>query len=935
MKATELKLASMLCIFLAIMHCSNLYGQTQTTVSGTIKDHQTGDPLVGVNVTIKGKVIGTVSDYNGNFNLRVNEAPPFTLQISIVGYASQELQITNDLLASQKIEIRLKEQVMLGQEVVISASRVEENILKSPVQIEKMDILAIRETPAANFYEGLRNLKSVDMVNSSLSFPIINTRGFAGTGNTRFVQVIDGMDNQAPGLNFPAANLVGMSELDAESVELIPGSASALYGPNAFNGILLMTSKNPFQYQGLSAMVKTGVNHVDNRDTNISPMFEGAIRYAKAFNNKLAFKVNATYMQAEDWHATDYRDRDPGRPTDGSYNPAFDGLNLYGDEIVTNLSGVGLPGLGRVARTGYEERDLVDYNVKNIKLDAALHYRINDKVEAILHSKYGAGTTVYQGANRYSLANFNMQQHKLEFKGSNFFLRGYATLERSGDSYDSRFLAWNLNRTWKSDAQWFQEYAMGYGAALQGGAEAGSESAHSAARAFADRGRLVPGTPEFEKEKKRIASTTDFREGAKFNDQTNLYHAEGQYQFDKIEFVDILVGGSYRLYDLGSNGTIFGDTTGNNITIQELGAFVQASKRLLNDKLKATVSGRYDKNENFQGRFNPRASLVFSPTQSHNFRGSYQTGFRNPTTQDQFIFLNIGPAILVGGLPVTSRGLNVYENSFTVPSVQRFVGLIQADIAAGMDASQAVVNRKGVLEKSDVAYIQPEQVQSFEIGYKGLLFNNKLMVDVNYYYSSYTNFILNTTVLRVNNQILNEDGTISSEAAFDIVNNSSVNPTSQAFQLYTNAKDNVSAQGASLGLTYSLPKGYTISGNGTWAELNLANANANEIPAFNTPRLKTNLSFGNRNVVKNIGFNVTYRWQEAFEWVGSFNSLIPGEIPAFSMIDAQVSYKMKSLKSILKVGGQNITNKRVSTAFGAPQVGGVYYVSLTFDELLN
>jgi iron complex outermembrane recepter protein len=934
MKVSKTRYVGVLCVLLsAILNCTNLLAQNQTVLSGNISDQQTGDALVGVNITVKGRVVGTISDFNGNFTLRVNENPPITLIFSIVGYGTQELLVNNEN-ANQKISIKLKEQVMLGQEVVVSASRFEESILQSPVQIEKMDILAIRETPAASFYEGLKNLKSVDMVNSSITFPIINTRGFAGTSNTRFVQVIDGMDNQAPGLNFPAANLVGMTELDAESIELIPGAASALYGPNAFNGIILMNSKNPFQYQGLSVMAKTGVNHIDGRDASVSPMFEGAIRYAKAFNDKFAFKVNASYMKALDWHATDYRDRDALRPANGGYNPAYDGLNKYGDEIVTDLSNAGLPGLGRVSRTGYEEKDLVDYNAKNLKLDAALHYRINDKVEAILHSKYGSGTTVYQGANRYSLSNFNMQQHKLELRGSNFFIRGYATLENSGDSYDSRFLAWNLNRTWKSDAQWFTEYAQGYGGALQQGIAPG-QPAHEAARAWADRGRLQPNTAEFNREKNRIATTTDFRRGAKFDDQTNLYHAEGQYTFDKVKFADILVGGSYRLYDLGSNGTIFGDTAGNNITIQEYGAFVQASKKFAGDKLKATVSGRYDKNENFQGRFNPKAALVFSPTTSHNFRGSFQTGFRNPTTQDQFIFLNIGPAILVGGLPQTSRGLNVYENSFTVPSVQQFAGAVQNDIRNGKEASQAVIDNKNILKKSDVQYIQPEQVQSYEIGYKGLLFDNKLMIDVNYYYSSYTNFILNTTVLRVNNQILNGEGGIRSEAAFDIVNNSPANPTSQAFQLYTNAKDKVSAQGASLGLTYSLPKGYTLGGNMTWAELNIQNANPNEIPAFNTPRLKSNLSFGNRSVVKNLGFNVTHRWQEAFEWVGSFNSLIPGEIPSFHMIDAQISYKVKSMKSIVKVGGSNITNNRVATVFGSPQLGGLYYVSITFDELLN
>jgi iron complex outermembrane receptor protein len=264
-----------------------LMAQT-TTISGTVKDGTSGDALAGVNIVVKGRVIGTISNTSGEYNLKVSMSPPFTLVYSFIGFATQEVEVTN---AETKLDISLEEQTLLGQEVVVSASRVEESILKSPVTIEKMDLLTIKQAATPDFYDALANVKGVQTNSGSLNLTSINTRGFATIANVRFVQLVDGMDTQAPLLNFPTGNIIGIGELDVESVELTPGAASALYGPNAFNGILIMKSKSPFEYQGLSAQVKGGSYKFRCRQVRIR-LCNIAFRYAKAFNNKFAFKVN-------------------------------------------------------------------------------------------------------------------------------------------------------------------------------------------------------------------------------------------------------------------------------------------------------------------------------------------------------------------------------------------------------------------------------------------------------------------------------------------------------------------------------------------------------------------------------------------------------------------------------------------------------------------
>lgn len=240
-----------------------------------------------------------------------------------------------------------------------------------------------------------------------------------------------------------------------------------------------------------------------------------------------------------------------------------------------------------------------------------------------------------------------------------------------------------------------------------------------------------------------------------------------------------------------------------------------------------------------------------------------------------------------------------------------------------------MANNKDKLVKSNVAYIKPEQVRSFEIGYKGLL-TNKLLFDINYYNSQYKDFLINTVVMAPNSAVLGADGKPNMAAAADILGGKT-----QLYQLYTNAADKVSIQGIGVGIGYVLPKSYNINANATWSDFNILDANPSNIPAFNTPTWKTNLVFSNSKIVENVGFSVAWHWQSAFDWYGTFTTPLPGRIKAYNLLDAQVSYKIQNLKTIVKLGGSNITNQYVMQAYGSPSVGGLYYLSLNFDEFLR
>lgn len=911
-----------------ILTCTTAFGQT-IRITGTVTDDQ-GNTLAGANVIVKGKVTGTVTDASGRFDFSTTQSPPFTIIISMVGFQKQEIEVTDGL---REISVQLIESTDVMNEVVVSASRIEESILQSPVSIEKMDLRDIQQTPSVSFYDALENLKGVEMVTSGLTFKQINTRGFNHTGNSRFLQLVDGVDNQTPGLGFSIGNMFGSSDIDMESAELIPGAASALYGPVAFNGVLMMRTKDPFQYQGLSAQIKVGANHFNETYTDPHILSDFAIRYAKAFNNKFAFKVNASYFSGLDFFATDYTDVDPGTPAEqrGDNNPARNALNIYGDDEARTIENV-----GRVSRTGYEERHVTDYNVYSLKLNGALHYRITENMVASYQYNFGKGTANYTGSNRFSINNFTLQQHRLELRGAKYFLRGYSTIEDSHDSYNAKGLGQLLTKTWvrdfdgnvvpenEADDMWYSRYEQ----AFLGNINGVTPASHTAARQFADEGRYLPGSPEFNAHKERLIKTQGLS-GAGILSQSKLYHVEGQYDLsEEVGFVDVLIGGNFRRYDMFTNGTLF-DDKGGSIIIDEGGAFLQLGKRLLNEKLKLAGSIRWDKNQNFKGRLTPRASAVYTVADNHHFRTSYQTGFRNPTPGDQYIKLNAGPITILGGVPDNSQGMTVYQNSFTTASLGPFFGAFQQAMQQGSTPQEAIMQAKDLLVKSDVDYIKPERVKVFEIGYKGLI-NNNLAIDINYYYSSYTDFLLNQVVMEPQSAVLAPDGSINPAAAMDLLNGDS-----HLYQLYTNASDVVTAQGATIGFTYSLPKNYRIGANLTIATFDIKDADPNNVPGFNTPEYKTALTFGNTRVTDNLGFNVAWRWQDTYEWYGTFNQMRPGTIEAFSIVDAQVSYKLLPIKSTVKIGANNVFNNQVYQAYGSPSIGAIYYVSLTFDQLLR
>jgi outer membrane receptor protein involved in Fe transport len=917
------------------------------TVKGNVVDLNTGEPLIGVNVYLEDKSIGTISNNMGEFEITVNKSLPFNLVFSAIGYLTREYSVNQE---NQALQVILAEQIILGEEIVVSASRVKENILRSPVSIEHLDMLELQNTSSANFYDGLKSINNVDMIVHSLTFRTFNTRGFNGDSNYRINQLIDGVDNTPPGLGFAAGNIFGVSQLDIQSIELLVGASSALYGPGGMNGTLLMTTKNPFDHQGLSFSSQTGLMNVNSDTRGSASMMEDVnIRYAKSFNDKFAFKINASYLRADDWFAGDYRDRtnldDPSLSRDS--NPGYDGVNVYGDDIIVPLNisdeqitrGLGegvaeaqglIPGTPEyeaevqrvmglfpdqvITRTGYEEKDFVDYETRNLRLNTSLHYRFSERLEAIAQASYGQGSSVYTAINRFALKDFSIFSGKLEVRGTNFYVRTYGTFENSGDTYDAGTAGLQFNELWKPSEEWYTDYITGYGQHILL-ADSIYPHTYIAAdrfgRTLADNRdqygnilnelesatRPLPGTKEFNDFFNQIITVPANEGGALVVDKSKVYHVEGLYDFrEKIDLVEILLGVSHRIYSISSDGTIFLDEPGEPIIINQFGAFTQFARKLINDRVKVTASARYDKNEYFSGKFTPRFSCVFSlgEERTHNIRGSYQTAFRFPSIADQWVDLNTGMFTVLGGLPEVHNKYGFDDNPVY-------------PLSGTNPITDHPVTEDGPFQ---IPKFGPEKVTAIEVGYKGLFFSKMLLLDATVYQNVYNGF----------------------QAAQVLAQNPDT-PDEKRFKTIISTDDPISAYGWSFGTDLKIPGGFSIKANVSSNQLETLGSRPPGFQSrFNTPKYRTNFSFGNRKVLGLFGFQVNWRWQDQFLWESDFGV---SEIPAFSTLDAQVTFTIQKLKSQIKIGGSNLTNNYHIHSFGSAQIGGLYYISWLFDEFLN
>jgi outer membrane receptor protein involved in Fe transport len=595
-------------------------------------------------------------------------------------------------------------------------------------------------------------------------------------------------------------------------------------------------------------------------------------------------------------------------------------------------------------RDGYKETDLVDYRSHNLKVNGSVHYKLTPKDEMIVASSFGTGTTVYQGDDRFSLRDILFFQNRVEVRRDDkYFIRFYATNEDAGRSFDAYNTALILQNSVKGDLNWgldYQDYFLNnYNWIIAGDGNPNSWFArnkdwldtipgtrrlaafenylfthknyydslvlfHNLSRlnaadaaTFKGNARLVPGTAAFDSAYQWVTTHTNREGGSGFFDHSALYHLMGEYRFN-VGVFDIVSGGNLRLYAPYSRGTIFLDTVPNQrIYNGEGGVYLGIERKIAKNNLKLSFTNRVDKNQNFNFLWSPAASAVYV-YRNHVLRFSASSAIRNPTLTDQYINLNVGRATLLGNL-------HGFDSLVTISSF--------------LDAITGATPDHTRLSYFHVDPIRPEKVKTIEFGYRGTI-GNKLFIDANYYFSWYQDFIGYKIGARI-----------------DWPSNSIFVNRVDVYRVAANASDIVTTQGFSIGANYFIRRYFGISANYSWNKLDLRGSTDPIIPAYNTPEHKYNIGVNGRDIdghiaglkMRHWSYNINWKWQEGYNFQGS--PQFTGYVPAYGMLDAQVSKRLSTVYCIVKVGASNLLDNRVYQVYGGPFVGRMAYISVLFE----
>lgn len=258
-------------------------------VVGRVVDAETRQALERAHVewldTSGETVAVATADASGRFAFFQPGKVDGSFRVSRVGYRT----VVHRIALSGELLFGLTPSILEGEEIVVSASRYAENILSAPISIAKVDGSDIqRDATGATYVSHLKGVKGLDYTQVGLFDERINARGYNEAFNTRMLVLTDGRISRTGG----GHPLYGptLPKDDLQDIEVIVGPGSALYGPDAINGVLSLRSKGPRSYQGTTVSISGG-----NRS-----VFKSRLRHA-GMSGQFGFKVAADYQRGENW----------------------------------------------------------------------------------------------------------------------------------------------------------------------------------------------------------------------------------------------------------------------------------------------------------------------------------------------------------------------------------------------------------------------------------------------------------------------------------------------------------------------------------------------------------------------------------------------------------------------------------------------------------
>lgn len=388
--------------FILITLCAGFTAAQEGTLTGKVTDTE-GTPLVGANILVKGSTMGTVTDIDGKYTIRLTTGSQ-TILASYIGFAEQTFSINVSNSGNNMLDITLEEGTALD-EVVVSGSKKPEKLTESPATIETIFAREIEEY-AGNPGELIARQKGVDYFRAGIATPALNIRGFNSNFNAKNLQVTDGRFSSLVATGLPLGPLNTTIKEDIERVELILGPNATLYGPNAHNGLLNTITKDPRTSQGTTIAINPGVSG------DGEGFFSGRIRHAQVLSEKFAFKLMGEYTAGTEFDYTD--------------SVFIDRVGAFDDEGNSIPDG---------QSEGYEEFEL-DKGVDFLRTEAAFIYSPTKSTDISLNwgrsnSNYLSPTNV----GRNQIVDWRINYYQLKLTTDNFFAQVYYTESKTDSTY--------------------------------------------------------------------------------------------------------------------------------------------------------------------------------------------------------------------------------------------------------------------------------------------------------------------------------------------------------------------------------------------------------------------------------------------------------------------------------------------------------------------
>ncbi len=604
-----------------------LLAQNSGTITGKVTDKQTGELLIGATVTVKGSSASGFTDNIGSFTITVKSGKN-TIIISYVGYEEIILSVNVSSGATAIADAALSVSNRPGNEVVVTASKRPEKITRAPASISVISAKDFAQSSSFNTGELASKIQGVEFVRTGVTGVGFNARGFNNAFNAKILLMTDGRNSMMAGSSgLPAGIINTVIKEDIERLEIVLGPNSALYGPNAHNGIANTITKDPRKWQGTDIVIGGGNQEV----------FSGRFRTATKINNKWAYKLTGEYTTGKDFQFHD---------------SIYAGGSVYGPALA-------IP-----------ER-IPNYQFRHIKGEVHAYYSVTSKSDVIV--SYGGSDNNFLSVNntgRNQIQGWKFSYLQLRYVSPRFFAQAYETWTNVGKSYGIPGYTrdyWNRTHSTITD---------------------GSNPLYGAL------GRLPPDS----------AQAYATRLGNMFKEESKRFNTEAQYNYNFNTIgLNMIVGATYQHDAPKTFGTVLIDAN-EKVEIKQYGGAVQLEKTLPAD-FKLVAAARLDHHSLFGNLFSPKVGLV-KGVPGGAVRLTWGKAFAAPI----ILFQRASVFGIVFG---NGNGVTYIPN--------------------GSKFSDA-------LQQKTTTPLNPEEINTWELGYKGTI-SKKLYIDINGYYGISKNFL--------------------------------------------------------------------------------------------------------------------------------------------------------------------------------------------------